>query len=159
MSDSQLRKKGRPTRSAQQNIQDRVQECYSQGLSAAATSQATGHDIKTVTKYFNEFYEQGRVARKKDFLERQDEERRREIACYDFLMAEEFDNYGTIKGEIAKARKKSEPVPEYLLKKRSESVRMIAMLNEKRGAAAMNPPLDEELKDMVKEMMGDVKKE
>ena len=158
MSDSQLRKKGRPTKSVQLNIQDKVQECYLRGLSAAATSQITGHDIKTVTKYFNEFYEQGRVARKKDFLERQDEERQREIACYDFLMAEEFDYYDTIKDEIAKARKKSEPVPEYLLKKHSESVRMITMLNEKRGAVAMSPPLDEDLKKMVKEMIGDVKK-
>lgn len=158
MSDSQLRKKGRPTRSAQLNIQDKMQECYSRGLSASATSQITGHDIKTVTKYFNEFYEQERVVRKKDFLERQDEERQREILCYDFLMVEEFDNYDTIKDEIIKARKKSELVPEYLLKKRSESVRMIAMLNEKRGAAAMSPPLDEDLKDMVKEMIGDAKK-
>lgn len=135
-----------------------MQECYSRGLSASATSQITGHDIKTVTKYFNEFYEQERVVRKKDFLERQDEERQREILCYDFLMVEEFDNYDTIKDEITKVRKKSEPVPEYLLKKRSESVRMIAMLNEKRGAAAMSPPLDEDLKDMVKEMIGDAKK-
>jgi len=158
LSDSQLRKKGRPTKSVQLNIQDKVQECYLRGLSAAATSQITGHDIKTVTKYFNEFYEQGRVARKKDFLERQDEERQREIACYDFMMAEEFDNYDIIKDEIAKARKKSEPVPEYLLKKRSESARMITMLNEKRGAAAMNPPLDEDLKNMVKEAIGDVKR-
>ncbi len=159
MGDSQLHKKGRPTRSAQLNIQDKVREYYSRGLSAAATSRVTGHDIKTVTKYFNEFYEQERTFRKKDFLERQDEERQREISCYDFLMAEEFDNYDTIKGEIAKARKKSEPVPEYLLKKRSESVRMITMLNEKRGAIAMSPPLEEDLKEMVKEMMGDVKKE
>ena len=159
MSDSQLRKKGRPTRSAQLNIQNEVQKCYLQGLSAVATSQFTGHDIKTVTKYFNEFYEQERTVQKKDFLEKQDEERHREIACYDFLMAEEFDNYDTIKGEIAKAKKKNELVPEYLLKKRSESVRMIAILNEKRGAAAMSPPLEEDLKNMVKEMVEDVKKE
>ena len=159
MGESQLRKKGRPTRTAQLNIQDKVQECYSRGLSATATSQITGHDVKTVTKYFNEFYEQERTARKKDFLERQDEERQREISCYDFLMAEEFDNYDTIKDEIVKARKKSEPVPEYLLKKRSESVRMIAMLNEKRGAVAMSTPLDEDLKEMVKDMIEDVKKE
>lgn len=159
MGDSQRRKKGRPPRSAQINIQDEIRECYSRGLSATATSQITGHDIKTVTKYFNESYEQERKVRKKDFLERQEEERQREISCYDFLMAEEFDNYDTIKGEIAKAMKKSEPIPEYLLKKRSESVRIITILNEKRGAAAASPPLEEELKNMVKEMIEDAKKE
>jgi hypothetical protein len=128
-------------------------------LAAAATSQLTGYDIKTVTKYFNEFYGEVKKSQRKNFLERQEEERLRELACNDFLMAEEFENYDIIKDEINKTRKNNEAVPEYLLKKRSESIRIISMLNEKRGSIAMSLPLEDDLRNMIKELMEDVRKE
>jgi len=159
LSDTESHRKGRPTKSAQLDIQDKISECYSRGLSAAATSKITGYDIKTVTKYFNESYNEVKKSQRKNFLERQEEERLREIQCNDFLMAEEFDNYDTIKDEINRTRKNNEPVPEYLLKKRSESIRTISMLNEKRGSIAMSLPLEDDLKNMIKELMEDVKKE
>lgn len=150
--------RGRPTKSEQLQINGTLREHYLRGLTATATAQLTGIDIKTVTKYFDGFYTEQKEFQKKNFLQRQEEEHHRIIICYDFLMAEELENYDTIKDEIERARRKGETVPQYLLNKRSESIRTIAMLNEKRGLLAMSPQLDEEIRELVKEMICDVKK-
>jgi len=46
---------GRPNKKEQLDLQKQLWPCFEQGISASTTSERTGHNIKTVCKYFNEW--------------------------------------------------------------------------------------------------------
>ena len=123
-------------------------------MSASATSIDTGVNIKTVCKYFNGWYTELEEAESESFLERFKQERQRAISCYDAQLVEAYKLQEIIKDEIEGAKKSGTPVSQNLMKRFELSIRTISDLNDRRGALAIRPKLDESVSKMVDERMG-----
>lgn len=63
-------KHGRPTRHEQEEIKKKLQPYYQKGVSAKATSETTGVNIKTVLKYFSDWDKKLLESEDADFLRR-----------------------------------------------------------------------------------------
>lgn len=126
-------------------------------MSASATSIETGINIKTVCKYFNIWFKELEEVETQSFLERYKEERQRAISCYDAQIVEAYRLQEIIKGEIDSSKKSGTPVSQNLMKRFELSIRTISDLNDRRGALAIRPKLDESVTRMVDERMGNGK--
>jgi hypothetical protein len=145
-------KRGRPGRAEQMAIQKKLRPCFERGLTATLTAELTEINIKTVCNYFNKWAVESDAFEKKNFLQRQKEERGRIIRSFDYLIVEEHNVLDMIKIKIEKYNG-DEPIPQYLLNKHSDIVKTISNLNEKRGSFAMLPTPDESFDKIIKEKM------
>src|SRR3989338_1064105 len=78
------KKKGRPTKQEQKELEEKLQQYYEKNYSAIFTSRKTGNDKKTVYKYFNkwdtellelnnDFLKRCKVAREKGIITLEEE--------------------------------------------------------------------------------------
>lgn len=153
MSNGQSEKSGRPTKSGQLDIEKKLRSCFLRGMSASATSVDTGINIKTVCKYFNEWYREQEEVETASFLERFKQERQRAISCYDAQIVEAYRLQEIIKEEIESVRKNGKSVSQNLMKRFELSIRTISDLNDRRSSFAIRPKLDESVTQMVDDVM------
>lgn len=144
---------GRPSRSAQLEIQNNLRKYYDLGLSARTAAQKTHINIKTATKYFDEWTEQIMEQQKSDFIEIQKIERARIIASFETQISDAADSLEQINSEIYKFQQKDQAIPKYLFAYRLDTQKFISSLIERRGAFVLQLPIDEKAKSMITEMV------
>lgn len=151
MSETNPRKKGRPTRAEQLEIQKTLRPYFRSGLTVEAVSDLTSIDPKTIGKYFGDWADKIEKQESADFLERQKNARSRALRCYGYLMGEEYKMLSEINEEIGYFKKEERPVPQYLLAKHSEIVKTMATLNEKIAVVEMSMKIGESLDAKIEE--------
>jgi hypothetical protein len=144
---------GRPSRTAQIHIREKLRECFEYGLSATITAQKTKINIKTVCKYFDEWLEQITEQQTADFLENQKTERTRIIISFDKQILDVAESLSEINFEIKKNKDGGQSVPRYLLAFRLDMQKFIASLIERRGSFALQQPIDEKMKTIITDMV------
>jgi len=88
-------KHGRPTKQKQRDIERALRPLYEGTISSSVAARETGHNIKTILKYYNKWNEEILEPEKKDFLKRCRDEKERSVLALDNLMLslnKEFDN-------------------------------------------------------------------
>lgn len=158
MSETSPRKKGRPTRAEQIEIQKTLRPYFRSGLTVEAVSDLTTTDPKTVTKYFGDWADEIEKQDSADFLKRQKNARSRALRCYGYLMGEEYKMLSEINDEIEYFKKEERPVPQYLLAKHSEIVKTLATLNEKIAVVEMSEKIEESLGTIIEEKIKEYEK-
>jgi hypothetical protein len=68
--DSTPKNGGRPSKPQQLEIERTMRECFGRGYSASFAVRKTGHNIKTVTRYYDQFMEEIEQGDKEEFLAR-----------------------------------------------------------------------------------------
>jgi len=124
--------RGRPTKKSQQEISDALKPCFERGLSAAFTARQTGHDIKTVCNYFNDWSKQMAESDDGDFIERQELERQRVILSFDNLISEEYQLLDELKSEIKIYKDKKKRIPNYFTNLIQNCIKTIYELTDKK---------------------------
>jgi len=76
-------KMGRPPRAQQAKIEKKLRPYYEKSVSATATAEKTGFNIKTVCKYFDKWTEQIVRSDMPQFIQRCKEEKERCLLSYD----------------------------------------------------------------------------
>ena len=76
-------KRGRPTKSAQADIQRQLRPYYQKSISAYTTAKLTGIDIKTVCRYFNKWYRDIMESEERDFIQRCKQQKEQCVLAYD----------------------------------------------------------------------------
>lgn len=142
---------GRPSKAVQIRIQEKLRECFEYGLTATFAAERTGVNIKTVCKYFDEWTEQITEQQNLDYFERQRLERERIIISLDRQIANGIDSLKEIDGEIKKYGSKT--IPRHLFSHRLEVHKFISNLIERKGVFALQPPVDEALRQKISEML------
>jgi hypothetical protein len=74
---------GRPTKAEQLKIQDKLQPYFAKGISSYATANETGINIKTVNKYFGDWYTEIKNSQHQDFIEKAKFEKERAVLAID----------------------------------------------------------------------------
>ncbi len=157
MSDGEAEKIGRPSKAEQHEMEKKLRPCFLRGMSASASSIETGINIKTICKYFNGWFKELEEVETQSFRARFKEERQRAISCYDAQIVEAYRLQEIIKDEIESTRKSGKPVSQNLMKRFELSIRTISDLNDRRGALAIRPKIDESVDQMIDERIGNDK--
>ena len=76
-------KNGRPTKREQIYIERKLRPCFENSISARVTAGETGFNLKTVTKYFNQWKKEITESETPDFLKRCKEEKERCLISYE----------------------------------------------------------------------------
>jgi hypothetical protein len=147
-------KGGRPTKGEQAKMQQIFRKYFDRGISATATASQTGHNVKTVCEYFEEWSEQIIELEKKDYLEQHKLDRVQIISSFDTQLIEAYKFADEISNQITLAKKKKGGIaPRYLLEINLDVNKFISSLIEKKGNFVMSPVIDQALKDMVNGMI------
>jgi len=144
--------RGRPSKNIQLETRRKLQFFFERGYSASFTAQEVGLNIKTVCKYFRKFSEQFRDLEDQNFFERTRIDRERMILSYDSIISEYYDMVDDVNEQISKSKKDRERlIPNYLFQIKSNLLKKISNLLEKKAGFRMQPPLDESLKKIIQE--------
>lgn len=81
---------GRPTKNGQLEIQDKLRPYFERGISAVATARETRTNVKTVNKYFDQWYNEIKNLQPQDFVERAKIEKERAILAIDNQLLESY---------------------------------------------------------------------
>ncbi len=147
-------KKGRPTKMGQLQIQRELRPYFEKDISAIVTAEKTGIDKKTVNKYFDSWAEEMLEVEESKSLERQEMERVRIIASYDYLLLDAYRHFDDIDDEINQLKKEKKPVPGYLFSLRSDAMKFRSFMFEKKISFLTQHIRDDEvLERKIEEMM------
>lgn len=144
---------GRPTKTAQVQIQEKLRRYFEYGITATLAAEKTGMNIKTVCKYFDEWSERLVEQQSSEYFERQKIERERIIISLDRQIVSVIESLDDIENEIQKYKDENKAIPRYLFSHRLEIQKFIASLIEKKGAFVLQIPVDEALKQKIAEML------
>ena len=145
--------KGRPAKQKQLQIAKLLRPYYERGMTATFTARKTGHDTKTVCKYFGFWNEEDLEAQDKDFLSKQKKERERTLLTLDLHADELYKTLDDINSEILKYKKLGKGIPRYLFSLRVEIIKTISAMTERKGLFAMQPIMDEHLEKKIEEVI------
>lgn len=140
-------KKGRPTKMGQLQIQRELRPYFEKGIFAIVTAEKTGIDKKTVNKYFDDWAEEMLEVEESKSLERQEMERVRIIASYDYLLLDAYRHFDDIDEQINQSKKEKKPVPGYLFSLRSDAMKFRAFMFEKKREFLTQRTKDDEVLD------------
>jgi len=103
-----LHKKGRPAKNRELEIKRTLRFYYENSVSPMITRHETGHDIKTIRKYFSIWNNQIYQSEEKDFLKRCKQQKERTILAFDTLILSVVRQRKKIESDIKIARKKGD---------------------------------------------------
>ena len=147
-----LQKRGRPNKKIQLEILKKLQFYFERSYSASFTAQKLSLNIKTVCKHFRKFAEQIKGLEDRNFFERSRIDRERMILGYDSIISEYYDMVDDINEQISELKKDQERlIPNYLFQMKTNLLKNISHLLEKKVGFVMQPPLDESLKKIIQE--------
>lgn len=147
------KRRRRPTKTEQLQIQKDLQGCFEKNYSASFTSRKTGINIKTVCKYFKKWFDQLQNSEETSFYERVRVDRARMILSYDGILSQYYDILDEINDDVSELRSMRKPIPQFLFQKKLDVLKSISNLHEKKGAFLVQPPLDESLDKIIEEKM------
>jgi hypothetical protein len=147
-----LHKNGRPTTTASIGIKDTLLKCYESGLSPYYAAQKTGHNLKTVYKYYNELSGEIEKSDIADFIERHKRDHIQTIISYDAQIDDAMKLLSNIDLGIESYTKEKKPIPKHLIGYRLDIMKFRSSLVEKKAAFAMQQPPDDALIEKVKSM-------
>lgn len=124
--------KGRPTKIGQLHIQKTLRPYFERGLTATFTAEKTGINIKTVCRYFDDWFYKLRELEAKDLRKREKKEREMNILSFNQLIFEAYELFDHVDSEIEKIKSENNPIPRYLLSFKLEIIKSIANLNERK---------------------------
>lgn len=104
-------KKGRPTKMGQLQIQRELRPYFEKGISASVAAEKTRIDKKTVNRYFDNWAEEMLEVEETKSFERQEMERVRIIASYDYLLLDAYRHFDDIDEQINQLKKEKKPEP------------------------------------------------
>ena len=143
------RKKGRPSKAEQLQIQETLRPFFERGTRATKVAEITGHDVKTVGKYFNKWYDEIAMYEKQNFEERHQQARQRFALVLENLIDESYDMLDKVKQLINESTQQKHTIPAYLIKSHSEIIRNISDLVEKRTLVLMEPGIEKLVDSIV----------
>ncbi len=97
--------RGRPSKAGELEIEKRLQPFFTKSYSATFTSQKTGYNIKTVTKYYSKFKQELLDSETPDFIQRCKEEKEKCLFAYDDLIYSQYEDKKEIEQLIDVAKK------------------------------------------------------
>jgi len=152
MQDDDVQNRGRPSKPEQLRIREKIRECFEKGLSSFTAAKVTGYDIKTVNKYYNEFYQEIKNSTSQDFIQRCKEEKEQAIIAIENEILQSCKIRDDLEKDIKKMEKKSKP-ENWVYKRRIEISRHITNLQTLRVTLAISPTADITLKKMLGEFL------
>ena len=148
-----LHKKGRPTNQEQKKIIETLQKCYSRNYSPSFATKITGFNPKTIYKFYDSIDRQIKQIENKTFFEKIQAQRERINYVYDSQLHEYYQLLDHVNDEIKQKKLKNEETPRYLLNYKLKIMENISNLQEKKGSFLLSPPLDESIRQIVKEII------
>ena len=97
--------RGRPSKAGELEIEKRLQPFFTKSYSATFTSQKTGYNIKTVTKYYIKFKQELLESETPGFIQRCKEEKEKCLFAYDDLIYSQYEDKKEIEQLIDVAQK------------------------------------------------------
>ena len=134
--------KGRPSKQGQIQIVKEIRPFFEKTMTATFTASKTGHDIKTVCKYFNEWARQIVETEDKEFIPRQKEAKELAILNLDYILSKEYELLEDMDQEIKKNKKEGKPISKYLITTKHKVLYDIAHMTQEKIALCMTPTLD-----------------
>ncbi len=132
-----MNQKGRPSKNGQVQIAREIRPYFEKCMTATFTANKTGHDIKTVCKYFNEWSKQVFETEDREFFQRQKESKELAILALDCSMYEQSELLKEVDEEMKKARKEGKPIPKYLITTKFMILRELSNMRQQKFATAM----------------------
>jgi len=128
------RMNGRPSKKEQLEIQATLKKYFEKGISATTASQLTGFNVKTVCKYFEDWYTQIKEIVDMDFLRRVKIERERYITVLDNQLLKLYELQDDMEKHFIPPEKtwKSTLIQSTHYKERLHLVNMICQIMEKK---------------------------
>ena len=140
-------KKGRPTKMGQLQIQRELRPYFEKGISASVAAEKTRIDKKTVNRYFDNWAEEMLEVEETKSFERQEMERVRIIASYDYLLLDAYRHFDDIDEQINQLKKEKKPVPGYLFSLKSDAMKFRSFMFEKKREFLTQRIKDDEVLD------------
>lgn len=147
---------GRPTKSGQLEIQDKLQPYFANGISAFATANETGINIKTVNKYFDNWYSEIQNSQRQEFVEKTKFEKERAVLAFDNQLLKLYKIQDDLeKQAIATPGKVRHAFEKGYYKLRAQIIGMIVNLISTRinlvNAVTADASLEQKTKELIKE--------
>jgi len=142
-------KNGRPTKSEQIEIQNKLRPYYERGLSATFTASSTGINIKTVCKYFEEWSKKIIETEATDFVQRQKKAKELVILNMDNIIFEQYRLLEEIKNEKKNYQKENKQIPTHLLSLQHQILKEISTTAQHKCDIECMPTLDFSLDQMI----------
>lgn len=148
--------RGRPSKAVQLQIVKDIRPYFEKSYSATFTAGKTGHDVKTVCNYFNEWSRQLVQDESKDFIQRQRESMENTIIHLDQIIFEEYNLLEDVNEEIKKSQKNGRPIPKHLITTKFNILKEISNITQHRLSLLMTPTMDVDIDIMVKKRLGEL---
>jgi len=149
-------KNGRPSKAEQLEIQKRLRPYFENGISAFVTARETGINIKTVNKYFDEWYKEIKNSQQPEFVERTKFEKERAILVFDNQLLKLYKIQDNLeKQAIVTSGKVKHAFEKGYYKLQAQIVGMIVDLISTRinlaNAVTADASLEQKTKELIKE--------
>jgi len=101
--------RGRPSNAQELQIERKLRDCFTKFYSTSFTVKHTGHDVKTVKKYFKKFKDDLMQNEAIDFRQRFHEAKERQILVLDDTLYSLYHDRDEIEQQIIDAKNKNDP--------------------------------------------------
>jgi len=101
--------RGRPSNAQELQIKRKLQDCFTKFYSTSLTAEQTGHDVKTVKKYFKKFKDDLMQNEAIDFRQRFHEAKERNILALDEILYSLYHDRDKIEQQIIDAKNTNDP--------------------------------------------------
>lgn len=149
-------KNGRPSRADQLEMERKLRPYFEKSISSSITSRETGINIKTVRKYFHEWYEEIKSSEHQDFIEICKIAKEQAILAYDDQLLILYKIQEDIEKQVENSIKQSGGIPKldrWLYKQRIEVSNAIVNLISLKTALTNTPTADITLAKKVQELL------
>ncbi len=100
--------RGRPSNAQEIQIERKLRDCFTKSFSTSFTVKQTGHDVKTVKKYFKKFKDDLMQNEAIDFRQRFHEAKERHILALDEILHSLYHDKDEIEQQIIDAKNKND---------------------------------------------------
>jgi len=100
--------RGRPSNAQELQIERKLRDCFTKFFSTSFTVKQTGHDVKTVKKYFKKFKDELMQNEAIDFRQRFHEAKERHILVLDEILHSLYQDRDEIEKQILDAKNKND---------------------------------------------------
>jgi len=101
--------RGRPSNAQELQIERKLRDCFTKSFSTSLTANQTGHDVKTVKKYFKKFKDELMQNEAIDYRQRFHEAKERHILALDEIVSSLYQDRDEIEQQIIDAKNKNDP--------------------------------------------------
>jgi hypothetical protein len=144
---------GRPNKAEEMEIENKIWPYFVQSFSPETISQITGHNIKTVRKYYKKFYSIINTEKEKDYVKEWQMIKKKTGFALELQLAEKIELQNSVKKQFKAYEDNGEEVPYWMYKERrkiSESIQntILSLAN-----FALLPTADATLKNQTREVL------